>query len=215
MKNANTIHTKECKIMPQDVDAYRNTQKSNSKPQGFAKVKSDRSRANALQMTTKAELCKQLEVSVDEFEKHCHDWSLAIDEEYSPQQVVAMREQFGKTEPTPQPTATSTVIPTAREGAIALSATSHEAMKALQSQGLGNAAAYVQRKAAERNAIVDKVSEAIAYLSDPGVLEGDIMSAAAAKIQARNSPWAYPDDDADWENLFALPASSQRLLGGA
>lgn len=101
-----------------------------------------------------------------------------------------------------------------REGAIALSATSHEAMSALQSAGLQNAAAYVQRKQAERNLVVDKVSDAIAYLSDPGVLEADIMSAAAAKVQARNSPWAYQDDDATWDNLFALPASSQRLLNG-
>ncbi len=117
-------------------------------------------------------------------------------------------------EPTLHPTATSTAIPTAREEAIALSATSHEAMSALQSAGLQNAAAYVQRKQAERNLVVDKVSDAIAYLSDPGVLEADIMSAAAAKVQARNSPWAYPDDDATWDNLFALPASSQRLLNG-
>lgn len=87
-------------------------------------------------------------------------------------------------------------------------------MIALQSAGLQNAAAYVQRKTVERNAVVDKVSDAIAYLSDPGVLEADIMSAAAAKVQARNSPWAYPDDDATWDNLFALPASSQRLLNG-
>jgi hypothetical protein len=104
-----------------------------------------------------------------------------------------------------------------REGAIALSATSHAAMSALQSAGLQDAAAYVQRKQAERNLVVDKVSDAIAYLSDPGVLEADIMSTAAAKVQARNSPWAYQDyqdDDATWDNLFALPASSQRLLNG-
>jgi hypothetical protein len=81
---------------------------------------------------------------------------------------------------------------------------------------LQNAAAYVQRKQVERNLVVDKVSDAIAYLNDPGVLEADIMSAAAAKVQARSSPWAYQDneDDATWDNLFALPASSQRLLNG-
>jgi hypothetical protein len=40
------------------------------------------------------------------------------------------RPPTSQAEPTPQPTATatSTAIPTAREGAIALSATSHEAM---------------------------------------------------------------------------------------
>lgn len=105
-------------------------------------------------------------------------------------------------------------IPTARTNALALSSQSHDAMSALQSAGLGNAAAYVQRKQAERNAVVEKVSDAIAYLSDPDVLEADIMSAAAAKIQARSGAWGYAEPVVDFDNLFALPASSQRLLGG-
>lgn len=108
----------------------------------------------------------------------------------------------------------STAIPTAREGAIALAATSHGAMNALQSAGLQNAAAYVQRKTAERNVIVDKVSDAIAYLSDPDLLESDIMSAAAAKVAARSGAWGYQEDSA-WDNLFDLPEGSQRLLGGS
>jgi hypothetical protein len=112
----------------------------------------------------------------------------------------------------PQPT--STTIPTARQNALALSTQSHDAMNALQREGLQNAAAYVQRKTAERNAVVDKVSDAIAYLSDPDVLEADIFAAAAAKVQARSEAWAYPEDTT-WDTLFALPESSQGLLGEA
>ena len=113
----------------------------------------------------------------------------------------------------PQPP-TSTAIPTARTHALALSAESHDAMSALQSTGLGNAAAYVQRKQMERNAVVERVSDAIAYLSDPDVLEADIMSAAAAKVAARSDAWGYAEPVVDFDSLFALPAGSQRLLGG-
>ena len=109
----------------------------------------------------------------------------------------------------------STTIPTARATALALSGEAHEAMKALQSAGLDNAAAYVQRKTLERNTVVDKVSDAIAYLSDPDVLESDIMSAAAAKVAARSDAWGYTETRVDFDTLFALPASSQHLLGGA
>jgi hypothetical protein len=110
--------------------------------------------------------------------------------------------------------AASSAIPTARETALALSTQSHAAMNALQGAGLENAAAYVQRKQAERNAIVDRVSDAIAYLSDPDLLESDIMSAAAAKVAARSDGWGYAEPVVDFDNLFALPESSQRLLGG-
>lgn len=113
----------------------------------------------------------------------------------------------------PTPAAASTAIPTAREGAIALSATSHDAMNALQSQGLGNAAAYVKRKQAERNAIVDRVSDCIAALADPDLLESDIMNAASAKVAARSNAWEYEHCTA-WDGMFALPDGSQRLLGG-
>lgn len=108
----------------------------------------------------------------------------------------------------------SPAIPTARQNALALSTQSHEAMNVLQSEGLQNAAAYVQRKTAERNAVIEKVSDAIAYLSDPDLLEADIFAAAAAKVQARSEAWTYPEDKT-WDTLFALPDSSQRLLGEA
>jgi len=100
-----------------------------------------------------------------------------------------------------------------REGAIALSATSHEAMSALQSAGLQSAAAYVQRKQAERNLVVEKVSDAIAYLSDPDLLEADIMSATAAKMKQRTNAWGYESSSVNLDELFALPAPSQRLIG--
>lgn len=116
--------------------------------------------------------------------------------------------------PAPQPTTESTAIPTARDNALTLSCQSHEAMKALQTQGLGNAAAYVQRKTLERNAVVDKVSDAIAYLSDTDLLEADIMSASAAKVAARSNAWGYQDEVVDFDNLFALPSTSQRMLNG-
>jgi len=112
----------------------------------------------------------------------------------------------------PQPP--STAILTARQSALALSTQSHDAMSALQEAGLQNAAAYVHRKTLERNSVVDKVSDAIAYLSDPDLLESDIMSAAAAKIQARSGAWGYAEPVVDFDNLFALPTSSQRMLGG-
>jgi hypothetical protein len=115
--------------------------------------------------------------------------------------------------PVQQPAAQSTKISTARESALALSTQSHDAMSALQSAGLQNAAAYVQRKTAERSAIVDKVSDAIAYLCDADLLEADILAAAAAKVEARSEAWGYESDDS-WDNLFALPSGSQRLLGG-
>ena len=120
------------------------------------------------------------------------------------------------TETQPQPTAqsASTAIPTARGNALTVSGQSHEAMNALQGAGLQNAAAYVQRKQTERNAVVDKVSDAIAYLSDPDVLEADIMSAAAAKVAARSDAWGYAEPVVDFDNLFALPVSSQRMLNG-
>jgi len=115
---------------------------------------------------------------------------------------------------TPVPTELSTAIPTARTNALALSAQSHDAMSALQGAGLGNAAAYVQRKQMERNEVVEKVSDAIAYLSDPNVLEADIMSAAAAKVAACSNAWGYTEPIVDFDTLFALPATSQHLLGG-
>ena len=108
----------------------------------------------------------------------------------------------------------STAVPTARQSALALSTQSHDAMSALQSAGLQNAAAYVHRKTLERNSVVEKVSDAIAYLSDPDLMESDIMSAAAAKVQARSGAWGYAEPVVDFDNLFALPASSQRMLGG-
>jgi len=108
----------------------------------------------------------------------------------------------------------STAIPTARQSALALSTQSHDAISALQGAGLQNAAAYVQRKTLERNVVVEKVSDAIAYLSDPDLLEADIMSAAAAKVAARSGAWGYAEPVVDFDNLFALPASSQRMLGG-
>jgi hypothetical protein len=118
--------------------------------------------------------------------------------------------------PQPAPSAAaSTGIPTARETALVLSTQSHEAMSALQGAGLENAAAYVQRKQMERNAVVDKVSDAIAYLSDPDLLEADIMSAAAAKVAARSGAWGYAEPAVDFDNLFALPVASRRMLGGA
>jgi len=108
----------------------------------------------------------------------------------------------------------STAVPTARQSALALSTQSHDAMSALQGAGLQNAAAYVQRKTLERNSVVDKVSDAIAYLSDPNVLEADIMSAAAAKVAACSNAWGYTEPIVDFDTLFALPATSQHLLGG-
>jgi len=117
-------------------------------------------------------------------------------------------------QPEPTPQSTSTAIPTARTSALTLSGQSHEAMNALQSAGLGNAAAYVQRKQTERNQVVEKVSDAIAYLSDPDLLESDIMSAAAAKVAARSNAWDYGEPAVDFDNLFALPVSSQRMLNG-
>jgi len=101
-----------------------------------------------------------------------------------------------------------------RCNALALSAQSHEAMSTLHGAGLQNAAAYVKRKQTERNAVVEKVSDAIAYLSDPDLLEADIMSAAAAKVAARSDAWGYSEPVVDFDNLFALPASSQRMLNG-
>jgi hypothetical protein len=126
----------------------------------------------------------------------------------------ADRPAAAQQESAPQANSTSEAIPTAKSNALTLSSQSHEAMKALQSQGLGNAAAYVQRKALERNAVVDKVSDAIAYLSDPDLLESDIMSAAAAKVAARSNAWGYEEPVVDFDNLFALPSSSQRMLNG-
>jgi len=117
-------------------------------------------------------------------------------------------------EASPLPQSASTNIPTAKETALTLSTQSHDAMKALQGEGLQNAAAYVQRKQVERNAVVEKVSDAIAYLSDPDLLESDIMSAAAAKVAARSDAWGYAEPAVDFDNLFALPTSSQRMLGG-
>ena len=123
--------------------------------------------------------------------------------------------------PTPAPTSPlhpqnpSTAIPTARQSALALSSQSHDAMSTLQGAGLQNAAAYVHRKTLERNMVVDRVSDAIAYLSDPDVLEADIMSAAAAKVAARSGAWGYAETRVDFDTLFALPATSQHLLDGA
>ena len=110
---------------------------------------------------------------------------------------------------------TSGAMPQARTNALSLSAQSHEAMSALQSAGLQNAAAYVQRKTAERDLVVSKVSDAIAYLADPDILEAEIMNAAAAKVQARSNAWDYVEPVVDFDNLFALPSQSQHLLGAS
>jgi cell division septum initiation protein DivIVA len=116
-----------------------------------------------------------------------------------------------KTASTVEPSPSST-IPTAKETASTLSHQSHDAMKALQGTGLENAAAYIQRQQTDRNAIVEKVSDAIAYLCDPDVLEADIMSAAAAKVAARSNAWGYTESTVDLDTLFALPTPSPRLI---
>jgi hypothetical protein len=112
----------------------------------------------------------------------------------------------------PEPIAASTHIPQARETALNLSSQSHEAMNALQTSGMQNAAAYIARKQVERNAVVEKVSDTIAYLCDPDLLEADIMSAAAAKIAARSNAWDYTGPAVDFDQLFALPTHPNRLL---
>ena len=112
----------------------------------------------------------------------------------------------------PQP---NSAMPTARTNAVSLSTQSHDAMSALHGAGLQNAAAYVQRRTAERDLVVAKVSDAIAYLSDPDVLEADIMNAAAGKVQARSGAWGYAEPVVDFDNLFALPSQSQHLLGAS
>jgi hypothetical protein len=112
----------------------------------------------------------------------------------------------------PHPEPDSSTLSTAKETALTLSHQSHDAMKALQGTGLENAAAYIQRQQADRNAIVEKVSDAIAYLCDPDVLEADIMSAAAAKVAARSNAWGYTEPTIDLDTLFALPTSSPRLI---
>jgi hypothetical protein len=112
----------------------------------------------------------------------------------------------------PPPKAGSSTLPTAKETASTLSHQSHDAMKALQGTGLENAAAYIQRQQTDRNAIVEKVSDAIAYLCDPDVLEADIMSAAAAKVAARSNAWGYSESTVDLDTLFALPTPSPRLI---
>jgi hypothetical protein len=112
----------------------------------------------------------------------------------------------------PHPEPDSSTLPTAKETASTLSHQSHDAMKALQGTGLENAAAYIQRQQSDRNAIVEKVSDAIAYLCDPDVLEADIMSAAAAKVAARSNAWGYTESTVDLDTLFALPTPSPRLI---
>jgi len=199
-----------------------NQGKGKPKPQGFTPApKSDpcgisKGARPTTKLTTKAELCWILNISVEEFEVYCKQWSLVIEDSYVPSQVEYYRDRLGAKarSTTPAPSAPSTAIPTARTNALALSAQSHDAMSALQGAGLGNAAAYVQRKQMERNAVVEKVSDAIAYLSDPNVLEADIMSAAAAKVAACSNAWGYTEPIVDFDTLFALPATSQHLLGG-
>jgi hypothetical protein len=112
----------------------------------------------------------------------------------------------------PHPEPDSSTLPTAKETASTLSHQSHDAMKALQGTGLENAAAYIQRQQSDRTAIVERVSDAIAYLCDPDVLEADIMSAAAAKVAARSNAWGYTESTVDLDTLFALPTSSPRLI---
>jgi hypothetical protein len=116
-----------------------------------------------------------------------------------------------ETDPAPE-SPPSNAISTAKKTALTLSHQSHDAMKALQGTGLENAAAYIQRQQADRNAIVEKVSDAIAYLCDPDVLEADIMSAAAAKVAARSNAWGYTEPTVDLDTLFALPTPSPRLI---
>jgi hypothetical protein len=111
-----------------------------------------------------------------------------------------------------EPHSASTHIPQAREIALDLTSQSHDAMNALQASGMQNAAAYVARKQAERNAVVERVSDTIAHLCDPDLLEADIMSAAAAKIAARSNAWNYTAPAVDFDQLFALPTHSNRLL---
>jgi hypothetical protein len=213
------LATEKLTMSIQNAPGFATNGKTKSK--GFTPAaKSDRP---APQMTT-ADLCKKLDVSVEQFEQHCREWSIVIDEEYSPAQVAAMLDIFEKSASAAEPSADrpdsnravgAYKIDTARENSLALSGQSHQAMNALQSAGLQNAAQYVARKQQERNAIVDRVSDAIAYLSDPDLLESDIMSAAAAKVAARSDGWGYAEPVIDFDNLFALPESSQRLLGGA
>jgi len=194
--------------------------KSKTKPQGFTPApKSDpcgisKGARPATKLTTKAELCWILNISVAEFEAHCKQWSLNVEDNYTQAQVGYYRDRLGAKARSTEQSEPSIAIPTARTNALALAAQSHDAMSALQGAGLGNAAAYVQRKQAERNAVVEKVSDAIAYLSDPDLLESDIMSAAAAKVAARSDAWGYAEPVVDFDNLFALPTSSQRMLGG-
>jgi len=101
-----------------------------------------------------------------------------------------------------------------KASALAVADKSGTAIATTQKSGLESATAFIKKQQAQRNQLVDQVSDAIAYLSDPDLLESDIMSAAAAKIQARSGAWGYAEPVVDFDNLFALPASSQRMLGG-
>jgi len=98
--------------------------------------------------------------------------------------------------------------------ALAVATQSNKTIATTQKTGLENATAFIQKQQAQRNQLVDQVSDAIAYLSDPDLLEADIMSAAAAKVAARSNAWGYAEPLVDFDNLFALPASSQRMLNG-
>jgi hypothetical protein len=103
----------------------------------------------------------------------------------------------------------------AQSTALTVATDSNKTIGKTQKTGLESATAFIHKQRQQRDQIIDQVSEAIAYLSDPVLLEADIMSAAAAKVQARSGGWDYAEPVVDFDNLFALPESSQRMLGGA
>jgi len=107
----------------------------------------------------------------------------------------------------------STAIPAAQQKAVETATESHETIAALQRAGMQTAAAYVQRQTAQRNAVVEQVSDKLAWLTDPGLLEADIMSRTAAKVKQRTNAWGYESSSVNLDELFALPAPSQRLIG--
>lgn len=166
-----------------------NTDKLNqtANGKGFTPNTDNKARRNAAKRTTsKADLCKQIRVSVEDFEAHCKHWSIAIDETYSPGQVAAILERFKVIDSPQHPDQSSPQPRSARylQGVAPLQSSTGTIQEAIGSMA-GYSTQSTQALATQREVIADRVADQMATLLDPDLFLQDVMERTVAKLNQR------------------------------
>lgn len=169
-----------------EIKAKQNaTANGSTAGQGFTPTaKGDRPQ----QGISKAELCKQIGVSIAEFETHCKQWSIVVDDVYTPSQAAAMIERFG-VKAQPRPAANNGAIATQTQQVVGvIRETAHSQRQRLD--------ALTQQVDLTAEVVADQYAE----LLDPRNIEARI----AAKVVDRlgKLPDPTPLEELDLSEIF-------------